>query len=369
MLVYYMKDQEEKGMKNLRKITALLLMAVMVAGMLAVPGGNVQAAKRKVQLSKKKVTLEVGKKVTLKLKNAPKKKKITWSSNKKKVASVSKKGVVTAKKAGKANITAKVSGKKYVCKVTVKKKTKQDTPDNIILKNTKGKNAKDVAALNKIFLEQDRTYFFSDDLDSSGYKWDSNGRLVGLNWSPINDSYSDMLYKYQNNGGVVCGIGAYRVFTGTLDLSGLTALKQLDCRGLKISGLDISKNTALEYLDCRDCTLKSLDVSKNTKLKTLGCSENQLSKLDLSKNAALEILVCAENQLSSLDVSNNTKLIWLCCEENKLNKLDVSKNTTLEYLNCQDNQIKSLDVSKNSKLKECNYYRNDENITVNGWPR
>ena len=113
-------------MKNLRRITSLLLVAVMVAGLLAVPGGNVQAAmKKKVQLNKKTVTLEVGKKVTLKLKNAPKKKKITWSSNNKKIATVSKKGVVTAKKAGKANITAKVNGKKYVCKVTVKNKKVQ----------------------------------------------------------------------------------------------------------------------------------------------------------------------------------------------------------------------------------------------------
>ena len=114
-------------MKNLRRITSLLLMAVMVAGMLAVPGGNVQAAKKKkVQLNKKTVTLEVGKKVTLKLKNVPKKKKIRWSSNKKKIASVNKKGVVTAKKTGKTKITAKVSGKKYVCKVTVITKKTQD---------------------------------------------------------------------------------------------------------------------------------------------------------------------------------------------------------------------------------------------------
>ena len=116
-------------MKNLRRIMSLLLVAVMVVGLLAVPGGNVQAAmKKKVQLNKKTVTLEVGKKVTLNLKNAPKKKKITWSSNNKKIATVSKKGVVTAKKAGKANITAKVNGKKYVCKVTVKNKKKQETP-------------------------------------------------------------------------------------------------------------------------------------------------------------------------------------------------------------------------------------------------
>ena len=92
-------------MKTLRKITAFLLMAVMLTGMLTVPGEMVQAAK-KIRLNKKTVTLYVGEKVTLKLKNAPKSKKIAWSSNKKQIASVNKKGVVLAKKVGKANITA-----------------------------------------------------------------------------------------------------------------------------------------------------------------------------------------------------------------------------------------------------------------------
>lgn len=206
-------------MRNLRKIMALLLMAVMVAGMLVVPGGNAQAAKKKkVQLNKKTVTLEVGKKVTLKLKNAPKKKTITWSSNEKKIASVSKRGVVTAKKVGKANITAKVNGKKYVCKVTVKEiqattteattqqnttteapkpenpttpntpttpdnptdSDKPATSDNSVLKNTKGKNADDVAVLSKIVPKYSNA--FDVDLDSDQYEWDDNGRLIKIVW-------------------------------------------------------------------------------------------------------------------------------------------------------------------------------------------
>ncbi|MBQ2800624.1 MAG: Ig-like domain-containing protein [Lachnospiraceae bacterium] len=48
-------------------------------------------------------------------------KNITWSSSNKKVATVSKKGKVTAKKAGTATITALTKdGKKATCKVTVK---------------------------------------------------------------------------------------------------------------------------------------------------------------------------------------------------------------------------------------------------------
>lgn len=48
-------------------------------------------------------------------------KKVKWSSSNKKIAVVSKKGNITGKKPGKCTVTAKVSGKKYKCKVTVKK--------------------------------------------------------------------------------------------------------------------------------------------------------------------------------------------------------------------------------------------------------
>ena len=71
----------------------------------------------KVKLNKKSLTLTVGKTYKLKVKGT--KKKVKWSSSNKKVASVNKKGKVTAKKAGKVTITAKIGKKKYKCKVTV----------------------------------------------------------------------------------------------------------------------------------------------------------------------------------------------------------------------------------------------------------
>ena len=108
-------------MKNLKKLNVLLLVMALLIGTMAVPSQAQAKSKKKVKLNKTSVTLTVGKSTTLKLKNAPKGKKISWSSNKKKVATV-KKGKVTAKKAGKAKITAKVAGKKYTCTVTVQSK-------------------------------------------------------------------------------------------------------------------------------------------------------------------------------------------------------------------------------------------------------
>ena len=314
-------------MKNLRKVTAIMLTAVLAVGILVVPGGNVQAAK-KVMLNKKSITLEVGKKANLKLNNAPKKRKVTWSSNKKKIASVNKKGVVTAKKAGKANITAKVNGKKYVCKVTVKKKT-------IVITNTEGKNKRDVAALEKIIKEQNaRGAEMPTDLnqkctiigagnyyeETNGYQWNADGRLIKITLNEIN-------------------------LKGNLDLSEFTSLTDFSCCGNDLTGLDVSKNTALTYL---------------------ACVYGRLSDLDVSNNVSLTDLYCYDNQLTSLDVSNNTDLTYLDCYNNQLINLDVSKNVELTYLECGSNRLTSLDVTNNTKLTALYY---DEGVKVTGWPK
>ena len=84
---------------------------------------------KKISLNKKKATLHAGETLKLKAKLKPKGStaKIKWKSSKKKIASVSKNGTVTARKKGKAVITAQLpNGKKAKCKVTVKKAAPQN---------------------------------------------------------------------------------------------------------------------------------------------------------------------------------------------------------------------------------------------------
>ena len=71
---------------------------------------------------KSKVTLKKGKKLTLKpvLSPATSQDKITYTTSKNSVATVSSKGVITAKKKGTAKITVKSGKKSYVVTVTVK---------------------------------------------------------------------------------------------------------------------------------------------------------------------------------------------------------------------------------------------------------
>ena len=83
---------------------------------------TVPAAPTGVTLNKTKVTLKVGKKLTLKpkLKGAGAKTTYTWKSSNKKVVTVTNKGVVKALKKGTATITVTTAnGKKATCRITV----------------------------------------------------------------------------------------------------------------------------------------------------------------------------------------------------------------------------------------------------------
>lgn len=104
-------------MKRLKKTSIILLMCMLLS--VIVMPVSASAAK----LNKKSISLNVGKTYTLKATGT--KGKITWTSSKKSVATVSSKGIVKAKKKGTAVITAKYEkNKKLTCKVTVKQPVK-----------------------------------------------------------------------------------------------------------------------------------------------------------------------------------------------------------------------------------------------------
>lgn len=119
--------------KTIKKAIATVATAAMVITSI-VPAAPAQAAvkAKKLTVKTKKIVLYKGAaagygskqlKVTVK----PKKAKVTYKINKKKVASVSKKGLVKAKKPGNAKITIKSGSKKVVVKVVVKKIKKKVT--------------------------------------------------------------------------------------------------------------------------------------------------------------------------------------------------------------------------------------------------
>lgn len=117
---------------KIKKIITMLLVLSLSFGTLT-SNSNITQAKKRVKLSKKKLTVEVSTDYvkTLTLKNA--KSKVKWSTSNKKIAVIDskygkykRKADIRGKKAGRATITAKCKGKKYKCKVIVKEKEEED---------------------------------------------------------------------------------------------------------------------------------------------------------------------------------------------------------------------------------------------------
>lgn len=190
-------------MKKLKKLTVLLSLtlafALLIPQIPSIPNNIVEANAATVKLNKKAATLYKGR--TLQLKVAGTKKKVTWKSSNRKVATVSTKGKVTAKNKGTATITAKIGKKKLACKITVETSGKktiqgieyelQDTGKGVvaILKN---KNKYHVSITAKIAYY--RKGKIIDMTSESNYAFEK-GRTCALFFhAPYDSNYNDVSY-------------------------------------------------------------------------------------------------------------------------------------------------------------------------------
>lgn len=101
--------------KGLEKRSLLVMLILLAVFMVSIP---CEAASR-AKISKKKANLFVGETVQLKVTGGSG--TVKWKSNNKKIATVSKSGLVTAKMTGKCKITATKGKKKLTCTVQVTK--------------------------------------------------------------------------------------------------------------------------------------------------------------------------------------------------------------------------------------------------------
>ena len=93
------------------------VLCVALSAMMLLPAVPIHA-KQNTTINKTFITLPKKNSYTLKIKGT--KKKVKWSSSKKKVVAVTKSGKVIAKKSGTAYITAKVNGQTLKCEVSVR---------------------------------------------------------------------------------------------------------------------------------------------------------------------------------------------------------------------------------------------------------
>jgi len=116
-----------KMKKFINTAVAILLISLYVqtafaAAPIVIEKGTPVVSKVALNPTSVKMSMGSAKQLTVNVKPAGASKKVTWSSSKPSIASVSSTGLITAKKNGTAVITAKSSnGKKATCKVTVTK--------------------------------------------------------------------------------------------------------------------------------------------------------------------------------------------------------------------------------------------------------
>lgn len=175
-------------MNKMRKFFMVMVTCFAVA-LVATPMTS-EAAKAP-KLSKKTASIVVGKSVQLSVKNT--KKKVKWSTSNKNVATVSKKGMVTAKKTGTAKITAKVGKKKYTCKVTVKNididtKTMKIQNSGYVAYLAANKGSLRATSSNKNIAEVE---LFSDEFGFGSYCMNVYGHKSGTATITITNTYDN----------------------------------------------------------------------------------------------------------------------------------------------------------------------------------
>ena len=355
------------------------------------------AAAKKVKFNVKTLSLTVGKKKTLKIKNAKKKAKWSIKSGKAKIKLQKKKKasvVVAAKKAGSAKVQAKVGKKKYVCKVVVKAKT---------VKNGTSAGTK---TTNKPTDTKNATKNPSNGQNNAATQPTnnpSNGQNNAATQPTNNPSKDNPSKDNPANPTATPAADPDAPKKNEQDVKKLQALIQtLNQKGADISAnlddesvyhwnkegrlteiywgekeiigaemADFNEFTALEILDINNNNISgTFYVGDLANLKELKCYGNKIDKLVLDTNKNLQELDCHNNQISNTIRLNDSKnLERLYCSNNKITELDVSGCDKLQDVDCSNNLMSSLNVSDLPSLKSLNCSRNmlkDDNLILTG---
>ncbi len=154
---------------------------------------------------------------------------------------------------------------------------------------------------------------------------------------------------------------ADRGITNIIGIEDFVGLTNLNLKGNDFDTIDLSNNTFLESFNCNSCTsLESINISGLTVLKELKLGNTQITEVDLGSLSLLESLNVRESEIAAIDVSRNTNLNTLNISSTDIGFLDLSTNNgltkltafeaNLNYLNLQNTNIINIDVRGNPGL-------------------
>lgn len=198
-----------------KKLISLMLLLIMTV-VLIINYQDVESGMKKHSLTTTQVSMTVNEKICLNIPGVQAK-KVKWISSKKSVASVSRGGIVSAVKAGKAKITGTYKGIKFYCNVTVNDKIYKynktiynDSKMKIVLKsisskkiifNVYNKTSKSFDAGPSDYLKLDNKAYYPDDFCVVWPVAPNSSREIvsSINVSNPNCSYISLIFTVMEN--------------------------------------------------------------------------------------------------------------------------------------------------------------------------
>ena len=262
--------------------------------------------------------------------------KVIWSSDNTSVATVSETGVVTARAAGTAHITARsvaASDKYDVCEVSVT----SDSEEPVYFADIAFKEI----AID--YLKRNDSAYNDYTVDSDIYP-DDLSIIKALLIAPEKPSditdLSALAYFSE-----LTELNIHDIQLDDLDLSPLGKLVTSQILGSQLGSINASGLQNLVGFDTHSSQLKEIDVTGCENLQSLYLADNDLTQLDLSGLSNLQNLVCSQNRLTALDLTGSPRLDRIICSDNQLESLNLYEFSFLDSLDCRNNQLINLKVN------------------------
>lgn len=171
-------------------------------------------------------------------------------------------------------------------------------------------------------------------------------RLIGL--SVMNRNLTNNLDASKAT--ALESISIYLNTLKSINVTGLTQLKDFYGPGNRLESLDLSTNINLKTVYCYGNVIKKMELPKSITFTLLACNSNKIKELDVTGLPNLTSLDITRNEIEELDLSNNVKLASLTANENEFKSIDVSYNTELVTLHLGWSKIKNLNLSNNKRI-------------------
>jgi Leucine-rich repeat (LRR) protein len=172
------------------------------------------------------------------------------------------------------------------------------------------------------------------------------------------DEYNDwvLLGSPENTGVTHLDIHSNKI-KGSLVLTNLPNLQELDCHHNKITEIEGLELFNLQRLDCsrnQITEIKGLDLPN---LQNLDCSHNRITKIEGLHLPKLQTLNCSSNQIMKIEGLKLPNLQHLDCFSNKITTIEGLELPNLKKLYCCYNQITEIEGLElpNLKILYCCY--------------